>query len=632
MLACEIELDSPRFSISEVLLEAIERDLGNNMGVLHFDSFVRENVPNGIFHVDMEQEIRKYVDAAAAPMVVIDLISLYKPLSKYDQRALALGGRFKLAYSVISEFFERIKNLGVELVFFCYGSIQEQKDEGWRALQDARYIRNLKAFDDVDAGITVEEFTELHPNMLNFRFPLTNVAKKYGSLKLASRKSLERELATYANQHRALAIISCNSDFLVFEGSWRYWSSDQLKLPSLNTMEYNRSAIVDYLGLDFKQMPLFATLGGNKIMPYNIVKILHARLGTNRDKFYNIARFVRELPIAPLQEINILHILKLITNHDEVDKQLVKQFQQSLDVYSSNTSVESVPPPRDPILSALSEDDSPFTYLIWQQKAPEVAIGHIDLRDPGSDSAQLLISLIVRMAGIVLFHKEPHRPRHCSVIIKLDHMSSHQEHCFPVQYPPDVEPPTLPELLSRDPAEHLRLQDIKFHLLAWIISDTLQPDRLQQIPHPLRSTVYTLYYLIQHNALELFEADLFLQVAYDVVYKTYDPHSLEYPSVIKSRPYRMVFLYQKVYAWTWKAFRLLGINGGNHLQDGIAFDGVLLHKRYDEWSRGMYDLDRIKHMRIYEELVDVSNNGKDNAGWYVAGKNKRRNNNKLSGK
>ncbi|XP_062565879.1 constitutive coactivator of PPAR-gamma-like protein 1 homolog [Armigeres subalbatus] len=597
------------------------------MGIAGLDSYTRENVPNGYLQIDMEVEIRKHLEAVAetspspTPIIVIDLISLYTPLSKYNEMGLPFGGRFNLADSVVEEFIEKLKLLGVDLVFFCKSPMQQEKSTDWCKVQDNWYSLNLIMFDVVDRGIELDDFLRLHSNMLNFRYPLTNVARRHGLLKIATTRDCNKELATYASESGALAIISNDSDFLVFEGPWRYWSSQVLELSTLKTMEYNRPALLRHLKLTSEQMPLFATLCGNKIMPAQIGWKLQKELGCCRISVSNIAKFVHEFN-GPLKNIDII-ILQKILNATKLDEGFLKLFQRSLIFYNLAINPIIVKPMGDPVLEILSKKDSPFYYHIWQGIPLDVAIGIVDLRNPGFNYKQLLTTLILRMAGVILFHKKPQRPTKCPIIIKFNHASRHQEYMLPIQYPSDVKPPTFIKLLSEKPSVSKRIQNEKFQLLAWIASDNLQPDDLLRVPELLRLTVYTLYYLVEQTVLELFEADLLLQVAYDVIFKTYDLHSVEYPTTIKGRPYRVVFLFQKVYAFTSKAFRLLGGHGDDYLLNNLPFDGVLFHSRYDEWSRGQYNMDKIRNFRIYEELNASAPS--EEPGWHTVKTRKRRN-------
>lgn len=580
------------------------------MGVRHLDRFMRENVPGGCLRINIESEIRKYFQTAKtpnppAPIIVIDLISLYTPLSQHDEKGVLFGGRFNLAYVAIDDFFAKLKSLGAKLEFFHDGPVQESKTETWCERQDGKYSNRLKLIEAVDAGTTVEELLSQYEIPSNVLYPLKHVAKKYGGFRLSMSRECDQELAAFATKARAFAVLSDDSDFLIYEGSWKYWSTRELELSTLFTMEFNRPALVEHLGLSFKQMPLFATLSGNHIMPYEVVRKFHITLGRSRDKFPNIGRYILDLPQKPLTEMGINSILRRVLNQGTVDKDLTERFQLSLDVYSVNIRPQVMNPTEDRVLQVLLVHDSPFMYQIWEGVPLDVSIGIVDMgrKDFGQNYARLQLFLIRRMAAIILFHRKPQRPTHCPIIIKMDHESPHQEHRVPIQYPRCLEIPSLAVMQSKEPVMVKHLRKVKFQLLSWIASDTVQHDRLRKIPQELRMTALTAYYLLEQRAIELFEADLFLQVAYDVTYDTYDYRSVVYPATIGSRPFRLIFLYQKIYALIAKAVCLVSLDGGDSVRNDPPFDGVLFHRYYDKFNDGQCDLGHIKDWRIYEDLA-----------------------------
>lgn len=120
-------------------------------------------------------------------------------------------------------------------------------------------------------------------------------------------------------------------------------------------------------------------------------------------------------------------------------------------------------PTNDPTIKVLLEQDTPFLYQIWQGTPLDVSIGTVDMRrnDIGHHYSTLQVSLIQRMAAIILFHRKPQRPTHCPVIIKMSHQSPHREHSVPVQYPRCMDVPSLPVLMSKEPFMRKTLRKVK---------------------------------------------------------------------------------------------------------------------------------------------------------------------------
>lgn len=219
----------------------------------------------------------------------------------------------------------------------------------------------------------------------------------------------------------------------------------------------------------------------------------------------------------------------------------------------------------------------------------------------GEQYPRLTIRIISRMAGIVLYHQQKQKNvSKINLVVKRFHKEPYDFHSVAVNFPQHIVPPEL-HILLRSEQPSTDLEDIKLKLYCWIASDKLDHRSLQPVPAIFRPTVLTLYFLRENRVLQLFEADLFLQVAYDVEYSNYDIDNIQYPTRLDSRAFRLVFLYQKIYKHFATSFNLVGL-GGDNFSNSPKFDGVLFHNRYSEWSRQKGNVEQIKQWRIYETI------------------------------
>ncbi|XP_065088015.1 uncharacterized protein LOC135709551 [Ochlerotatus camptorhynchus] len=574
------------------------------MGIRHLDTFIRQTVPDGCFKVNIENEIREYYKAATegkplpSPIIVIDVMSLYVPLSRLDAESRLFGGRLYLAYLIINHFFSKLKALGVELQFFVDGTVPSFKLKTWCERRNANYKKMIDIYDAVDKGTDVETIATEIGSFVN-EYAMEYLAKKHGTLSVSILKECDQELATFARKNNALAIIADDSDFLIYEGNWRYWSSRDIDIVTLETMEYNRPALVEHLELSFAQMPLFATLSGNDIVKFEELLPFHSSLGQYSRKFYNVAKFVRQQPIGLPYPIDLHLVLNQAFGvHDE---QMKTRFQQSLGFYRTNGITSNPIPSNDPILDILL--NHPFMYQIWYKQPYPVLLGFTDLRpkDLGQQLPELILQILLRSAGIILYHRLKRRRYYAfPFVFKLDHESDYVQQSFPVQFPTHIEVPTLVDLHSGDQTNIPRDLDIKLKLLSWIVSDSLDYERVKSVRWPYVATVLTLYLLMEKGLIELFEADLLLQVAHDVVSTSYDSRALEIPNKVESRPFRLVFFYKNMYRFIADAIGWVGLKIGG---SDVLFDGVLFHSRYAEWAKeGGGDLKDIEQWRIYAKI------------------------------
>nr|XP_029720203.1 uncharacterized protein LOC109428089 [Aedes albopictus] len=583
------------------------------MGIRHLETYVCTEVRNGHFRVNIEAEIRKYNARARGPnptppVIVIDLMSLYHPVSMADLPGLLCGGRFNQVAHQLDSFFAKLANLGARLVFFYDGPVQETKYDTWVQRQDEKYHKMLEVIDAVDRGSDLywmaNRMQRAIPN--NTMYPLKQIASEYGELKVSVLKECDQELAAYANQVGAIAIISNDTDFMIFKGFWRYWSAKDINFETLDTMEYNRVALVRNLGLSFKQMRLLATLGGNDMIKYEEVRHFHSKLGHPKEKFPRLADFVRQQPLPDTlhQEAVLSELLTRVFGRAAVNNDLKERFKASLDFYETEYQTPDINVSSDPVVDILIKLENTFLYQVWINRPFNVTTFFLDMRtgEFGQQYPHLVIPIVMRQAGIILYHRQM-LPDSSSrtIVAKMSHDVGHSLQTMPVEFPQHIAPPPLLDLLSEQDDIQASLEDIKLQLFGWIASDTLDHHRFKSIPERFRVPVLTLYFLVEKHILQVFEADILLQVVYDVAFQTYNCEMVRYPTKLGKRPFRIAFLFIKIYNHFNRAGNMLGFKK----EPFYNFDGVLFHNRYAEWTtRGAGSLEQIKDLRIYDGLVD----------------------------
>lgn len=580
------------------------------MGIRHLETYVCSNVYNGYVKVDIEYEIRRSIAAQrpSPPIIVIDIMSLYRPVSEMDFPGLLCGGRYNHVTYLLEQFFGKLKNLGAKLVFFMDGPVQDTKYDTWFQRQDDKYNKMLQIINAVDRGHDlaqiVNRLERIIPNCT--LFPVMRVAKKYGETRISVIKECDQELATYAKQVGALAIISNDTDFMIYEGFWQYWSAKDLNFETLNTMGYNRLALVKNLGLSFKQMRLLATLGGNDIIKYEEVQHFHSTLGHPKQKFPRLAKFVRDQSPPKrllLQDDVLCRLLSRVFGTTAVQGDLKERFKASLNFYDTDYEAQHdnvATTSSDPVIDVLIKMNNTFFYQMWINKPVNVTAYFLDMRkgEFGEQYPNLVIPIVMRQAGIILYHKQ--MLPDCSkrtIVLKMSHEAEHSFQEFPVQFPSHVAPPPLLDILSRRNNDDKRFHEVGLQLFCWIASDTLDYHRLQSVPERLLAPLLTLYYLVEKQMLQVFEADVLLQVTYDVAFQTYDFQTEQYPTKVAKRPFRIAFLFLKIYNHFHKAATLMGYEK----EPFLLFDGVRFHRLYTEWvNRGADSVEQIKSWRIYE--------------------------------
>lgn len=567
------------------------------MGITGLESFVRKKMPNGCVPVDIRSEIRS---AKTSTTLVLDLQSLYEPACQSDLAGLLCGGRYELAFQIVEGFLRELEKLKVRMVFFNEGVFKKSRSQGvWYARYDRNYERELRIIDDVDKGVELGALVARHYGKIpcDYMYPLKILAKRYGEIRYAVAGETKKEMVAYANSVNALAIVSNNSDLMIFRGGWRFWSSKDLNFQKLTTREFNRIALRATLGLDESQLALFATFASNN----GFIKSDELDTFNRRHSFnpYNprvLAEFVRK----PRTDLLVEAFGPAASGGD-----LQKRFQKSLEFYGSDHIQQEQNLSDEPMLEFLNKHGKPFLCKIWIGYPSNYALSFIDLRNDGfgSEYPNLSRKINLREAAIAVYHRRDH-PDHQSrkLIHKTSHEERYTEKTYKLVFPTHLNPPTLQDLLSIDPNIHAKLSDTKLQLYAWIISDSLTYNQLKQIPPKLMPTLATIYFLVEHQVIELFEADLLLQVAHDVINKSFNLGSIQYPKNLNPRAFRVAFLYRGIGQQVLKALNVVGLESWQEYPTYPQFDGVWFHNLYNKWAGGERNLEQIKQWRIYENI------------------------------
>lgn len=198
----------------------------------------------------------------------------------------------------------------------------------------------LKILDDVNRHVNsqqlVQRYTDI-PHSMDVS-PLTTTCAKFGefhfSYSAKSTADFRLEIAQFATRNNVLAVLANDIDFLIYEGDWKYWGSKTLNHNSLTTMEYDKKALREHIGLSAKQMPLLATIAGNDFIKWALVNHLYPY----KKKFLLIARDIRFMRNYP-NHITI-ELIEQISNHlfGSKNKKQTDLIVASLESYDINVS------------------------------------------------------------------------------------------------------------------------------------------------------------------------------------------------------------------------------------------------------------------------------------------------------
>lgn len=398
------------------------------------------------------------------------------------------GGRHQIILQSWEEILKALKLTGSNLVFFSDLNTTTSKMDTWMDAQDAQFLHYVDFYKSIDRHETFTEvlndIKEIKPPNSTF-YDMAVLAQKYGEIYFSVRRENDFDLAQYATNHDAVAVISNDTDFLIFEGSWQLWSSDGIVEHSFTVTDFARNRLLRLLNLTRSQMPMFATVKGNdftkEIFPPTMRKIQEA------------ADFVRHIdPAASLKDI-----------FPNCSNSSLKLIQNSLDAYDIKVKPEPID---DPIEEQLLETKNKMYrfYMALTNKIQGISLLWYDMKESGCkiNLPQLLIRWSKRKIGILHVHKfndgatheftiltkrnanEPYSdfretPEYPDCMLKCDTFTfpffsvsfkkynlKKQFFIFTVSVPP------LQQLYSTNEAKHLDAIETKWEIFAWIMSFT----------------------------------------------------------------------------------------------------------------------------------------------------------------
>ncbi|XP_052870437.1 constitutive coactivator of peroxisome proliferator-activated receptor gamma-like [Anopheles cruzii] len=344
------------------------------MGVRFLQSFMGRQVQDGVYYVQIPREIRNSAERRKQkPLILIDLMALHHLFSG-NKCSVLCGSQVMLCEQQAAQFFSQLVESGAELVFFWDGNVQENKYDTWMTRQNEKYTRMITIIDAINRGQALQRIAKARSNLIpsNTCIQLKLIAERYGRVIVSFHAECDQELAAYALEHETLAIISNDTDFLIFEGCWQLWSAD-INLETLRTRAFSKEALRRKLQLSVPGMALWATLSGNDFYNYEQLKPFHHTLGSEQGRFLKLAQYVRTLPsVEHFNDDNIQQVLRRVYKGRRIPDEAVAWFKQSLDFYRSDLQTfHRSKPPLDSIETFLLQESQHF-ILIFVVEAPNL--------------------------------------------------------------------------------------------------------------------------------------------------------------------------------------------------------------------------------------------------------------------
>lgn len=464
-----------------------------------------------------------------------------------DFEVMLCGGRLQQTMETLETLFRRLSE--AELIFFMDGFVRDAKRDTWMKRQHKKYLDSLKIMDLVYGRVPLSNIRHQNFYINTAINVIEEACKKFGKLHYTVEFECDQEIARFAfTNKRVLGIFSTDTDFMIFRGNWRYFSTKDLQLDTLRTKEFDRKALRDHLRLKAAELPIFAMLAGNDFLPEEDLRAFHNRISPQRkSKFVQIAKFVRR---ACAEKESFEMLLKFISKEvfgNTKEKQILR-LKASIGFYDVLSDLESS---QDEFL----RNHHLFTYNVLNSSPFNFSLSFFDYRCSDIPSYyDLCVPMLQRQAGIVFMMTQT-PDAHVKVYIKTSHFEKTRKFELAPIFPQFGVLICLEELYGDDPShEYLRLA-----LLKWSIDwEKLKEFYIEDFPDNYMIDILTLTFMKQRGVISREEANIFLWVIKNVENNTV-PKGLKPPTVLNHRPFRLAFLYVKLFSNVARSIEVCGL-------------------------------------------------------------------------
>lgn len=281
------------------------------------------------------------------PIVVVDLFNFGVGTAIKFRDDFVYGGRHRQMQKYFKSILIKFRETGCKLVFFSDYNVQDDKKTEWLDRKNEQFRYTTELYKWIGSGKTRKEMADM-PKQWKLALKVAVyvnalIAKDFGEIHYAVDHECDFEIARYAKQHGAMAIVSSDTDFLIFDGSWKLWSTSDMRFNHANqliTKEFKADAIQRTCKLEQNQLPLFATIVGNdftKNTYKNELNVFHCKLGAKEKRVENVAKYVREMDWTKSVNHHINTIMETIFNDDS--HKMRKFIKRSLNFYKIDTTI-----------------------------------------------------------------------------------------------------------------------------------------------------------------------------------------------------------------------------------------------------------------------------------------------------
>lgn len=169
----------------------------------------------------------------------------------------------------------------------------------------------------------------------------------------------------------------------------------------------------------------------------------------------------------------------------------------------------------------------------------------------------IAIPLAQRQYGLLLQHKQNSDIK-VKIYTRKTHNDTTRPHFVSPVYPPIVTPPLMDLIFDQEDGND-NLNNLRFDLLKWLICwNRLGNLDLKTIPKQYLMDILVLVIMKDYGIITTLEADIFLLTLKSAAVNM-SKKEIQYPKVVNSKAYRIVFIFLKLHSHVRRSFQCVGL-------------------------------------------------------------------------
>lgn len=381
------------------------------------------------------------------PKILIDIKEFIHVAVQNDDIGQLMGGRYSLNLLYFNNFFQSLNNARAELVFFVAEKTLSDEAAIFIPDREKEYIKYIQILDEIDAsagdiGAYVAQRQSDIKAPMAMELNLQKLVRNFGKMQTNHFRH-NQEIAQYAKQHddSILAIITNDTDFMIFDGNFQYWRANDITMKDLTVFGYCREKLRKLLELNTQQLELLSALSGSIYLPCDVLTDFYFQIGIHSTTYGK--------HIAPLAYYisNKMQTESVTSNIEKIACDVFGKNYTSPDINAiTNGLVQYNLNFEKPVTKALEfcKERNAFVYKLLTDEVYLIKdISYIDYRKYKSKNyAELVVPLVRKLHGILYANERP-RPKTRTICMKYAHDEPYKVVDEPINYPPSMTLDTL---------------------------------------------------------------------------------------------------------------------------------------------------------------------------------------------